>query len=438
MRIGLYGGMANNMYVFAKELALHGEDLCFIRDRKDFFPMSQPIWEDIPFSMNYDEIDQAKNWSWDQWRDFEKKMNWKEPEWLSDPLRSQVRRVSIQATRQGIINKYFLKWYVNEPHRRAVLHQMRACDALLVCGVEEAILANVSGKPFVVLPFGGDLMIASGLLKPPLRNIRTRIIHELLTSELIYAYSKAMFIGIHEPTGYCNDYFGAENFIKKQRVEFLAMPIPIRKRLGKEQRRKMLNQLLVDQGCNVTSTEFVGFVPSRIDYIWKGHDRLLQALNALHQEGNGRNLHLIFSGWGENYNKARQFVADFGLSANVTFLPCALSKPLLYQFYSSSDFVVDQFIVGMTGTSSLDAFSCGAPVIMWLNDRYERPWGAPPILQARTTDEITAMLLSISQGEIDLEVAGNRLQQYMDRMHNPKTVVRDLIAKFRERGAQRS
>ena len=47
MKIGLYGGMANNMYALAKGMAAEGADVCFIRDRSDRYPFSQPLWDDV-------------------------------------------------------------------------------------------------------------------------------------------------------------------------------------------------------------------------------------------------------------------------------------------------------------------------------------------------------------------------------------------------------
>ena len=41
MKIGLYGGVANNMYVFARAMAKQGLKVCFIRDRGDLYPISK-------------------------------------------------------------------------------------------------------------------------------------------------------------------------------------------------------------------------------------------------------------------------------------------------------------------------------------------------------------------------------------------------------------
>ena len=86
MKIGFYGGMANNMYVFAKAFHAAGVDVCFIRDRSDKYPFSQPVWEDQSFTMHYEEVPRASGWSWERWSQQERDVGWIPPTWMVDPL----------------------------------------------------------------------------------------------------------------------------------------------------------------------------------------------------------------------------------------------------------------------------------------------------------------------------------------------------------------
>lgn len=177
-------------------------------------------------------------------------------------------------------------------------------------------------------------------------------------------------------------------------------------------------------------SEYVGFVPSRVDFEWKGQDRLLHALARLNRQGAAANVHLIFSGWGTDLAAARDFVRAEGLDHHVSFLNCALSKPLLYDFFSSADFVVDQFVVGMTGTAALEAMSCGAPLMTWVNQRAERKWGFPPILQARTSEDIEAVLRELSAGRLEIDRVGAAGREWVGRLHDPEKVAREFLAIF--------
>jgi glycosyltransferase involved in cell wall biosynthesis len=239
-------------------------------------------------------------------------------------------------------------------------------------------------------------------------------------------------VGAHEPTALGADFYGAEHFFRKQKKYFLAIPMRRKERLGQEARRLRLGKLLRGLHIEPPSTSYVGFVPSRVDFQWKGQDRLLEGLRALRASGKAKNIHFIFAGWGSDFERARQRVLEWGISHQVTFLPCALSKPLLFDFASSADFVVDQFVVGMTGTSALEAMACASPVMMWVNDTVERPWGQPPVIQARTARDIERKLDDISAGRLDLERIGREQQEWVCRLHDPAKVTRGLQDRFAE------
>ncbi len=427
MKIGLYGGMANNMYVFAKALSARGADVMFIRDRSDRYPMSQPVWEDVPFQLTHAQLAEAHGWTWEHWAAMERELGWSAPHWIYDPLRDEGGPVEATPAKPAAFpHSRFLRRYVNAPHRAPVLRRMQSCDVLLVCGVEGSVLAQQSGRPYVIWPHGGDTMIAAGMFAPRFWHPRARFAYAMLRRQLLRAYDEALSLGSHEPTGIQADYLGAEGFVRRQRVDFVPIPIPVKMRQAPERRRDQLAAVLTRCGANVPSARYVGFVPSRVDYQWKGHDRLLRALARLEKEGRGANLHLVFAGWGHDYGTAKRFVDETGLAQRITLLDVALSKPLLNQMFLAADFVVDQFIMGLYGTAALEAMACGAPLVMWVNDAYERPWGAPPVLQARNDEEVTAVLRGIAMADIDLEQRGAALQAWMQRVHSGEEAARSL------------
>jgi len=431
MKIGIYCGLANNMYVFAHGLAEQACDICYIRDRSDRYPMSQPVWEDVAFSMGYSDVPRAASWEWSRWSEFEAGVKWMAPDWLYDPLAEPGGDVEARPqSKQGILDSLFLRYYLREPHRAPALRKMQSCDVLLVSGVEGAVLANASGQPYVIWPFGGDLMIAAGQFRPKLIPPWPRFVHNMLQRQLVMAYENALCVGAHEPTALVTDFYGTEHFLRKYKVERIAIPIATRRRADQATRREQIGVLLESVGIRTPSRRYLGFVPSRVDYEWKGQNRLLRAFARLIRQRKAPDIHLIFSGWGEDFENARNFVHEERIGEQVTFLDCALSKPLLYRFYLAADFIVDQFIVGMCGTSALEAMSCGAPVITWINSAVARPWGFPPVLQARTEEEIAAVLSDISEGRIDLEAAGARVQQWIARNYDPHTATCSLMAAF--------
>jgi len=431
MRIGFYCGLANNMYVFATSLAAEGVDVCFIRDRSDRYPMSQPVWEDIPFRLGYSDVLLAASWEWHRWTQLERDVGWKTPDWLADPLTvTDVNAALTPPGKQDFLDSSFLRLYVRERNRTPVLQMMKSCDALFVSGIEGSVLAYGSGVPYIIFPFGGDLMVAAGLFKPKLHHVRLRFVHAMVRRQLVAAYRHAACIASHEPTALATDFYGSELFLRQHKLARIPMPFAVRERGDPASRRQQMECLLEEMGIPAPSGRLLGFVPSRIDYEWKGQDRLLRALAGLVREGKASEIHLVFSGWGKDFEQARKFVQEKGLAKQCTFLDCALSKPLLYRFYLSADFVVDQFIVGMCGTSALEAMACAAPLVTWINSSVERSWGMPPVLQARTEDEIAVVLSDISEGRIDLDAAGTRVQEWMARNYHPRAATDSLLAAF--------
>ena len=434
MKIGIYGGMANNMYVFASAMARNGADVCFIRDRSDRYPFSQPVWQDLAFEMDYEEIPRANYWPWAKWDELERVKNWTPPNWLYDPLPDRdSARPATAPYAAWPHDAAFLNWYIGKEYRPAVLAKMMQCDALLVCGVEGSILANVARRRFIILPHGGDLMMAAGVLPaPPWFRLRSRLAEVMIRRHLVKAYGNAVAIGVHEPSSFSSDFYGAEHFFRRHPVYFLAVPMTQQDRLPAPERRRLLNEHLVRLGATPVLAKYAGFVPSRVDYEWKGQDRLLHALAALRERRAAHDVHLIFSGWGEDLQAARQLVAASGLRSNVTFLRAGLSKPLLFEFFRGADFVVDQFIVGQVGTAALEAMACGAPVMMWVNTAIERQWGQPPVIQARTAEDIEKALEEIGQGRLDLDRIGRKQQEWVCRLHDPASVTHRLQDKFAE------
>lgn len=431
MKIGFFGGVANNMYVFAKSFHEHGADVCFIRDRSDLYPFSQPIWEDLELTQKYVEVSKSALWTWDKWSELERSQGWRPPQWMCDPLQvseGEMRQSDRRYT--TVLDRLTADRYLKTLSRRATLSKMEECDVLMVCGVEGTILARLSGKPFIAWPHGGDLMLAAGMLMPPVRKLRQYLAYRVFSQHLRLAFREAICIGNHEPSGITTAFFGAEDYVRNLNVVYMPIPIPLRPRPPLLERRKQMTELLSQVGVNIGGQSLVGFVPSRVDYKWKGQDRLLKAAASIRDEMRQAGACLVFSGWGDDLVAAKQYARENQIEDVVFFMDVALSKPLLFKFYQAADFVVDQFTLGMYGTAALEAMASGCPLMIWLNQEYQRSWGAPPVMNVQTSEEIEVELRAILSGQRDLDVMGADLQRWMSRTHDPRRVVNDVMAVF--------
>ena len=428
MKIGLYGGLANNCYVFAKALNSSGLDIEFIRDRSDSYVFSQPVWEDTKFFMNYEAVEQSTSLTWSDWKSIENKNNWRPPSWLVDPVDSTTKKIKLKI--KSLPLSIIANRYISQvPHRQSVIARMRKCNVLIVCGIEASILAMLSERPFLIWPHGGDIRVAAGIGQKP-KNLRLKLSYELQRHLLLAAYEHAGLIGTHDAKGLAGSYGNIDKVLNGRKLAHIPIPSELHLRKNKESRRKSLKELFHQLGLNLPNTEYIGVVASRVDFNWKGHDLLLNALSELMHQKNKDNMHLIFSGWGRDYYLAKKFVIENKIEGMVTFLPFALSKPLLQQLFSAADFTVDQFrSMGTYGTAMVEALSAGAPTLMWIDTEafIKRGWQPPPVINAHSTEDITNKLFQIANGEICLEALSKESQHWISLVHSYNAVIPNLV-----------
>jgi len=430
MRIGFYGGIANNTYVAAKSCASLGHDVLFIRDIFDLYPFSQPVWEDLSFTLPYEKI-VLNNFTLSDWRLFEKEHNWIRPSWYIEPSdRFTLNNKDITLNLLSPLKAILLKLYIKkEPHRLHVIKLMKSCDTLFVCGIEAEILAWFSGVPYVIWPHGGDSRMAAGLTPPSTKNLHQLIRHFAQYFFLRKSFKDALWIGSHSPKG-GGGHIGKVPFCQ----EYLPIPLPsYTNRKSIKDRHKDLIDTCKKVGIVLPKANFYIFVPSRLDFFWKGTDRLLNAINRLGHKLDGK-IHFIFSGWGSNYQDAKMYVSP----KNSTFLPCAVSKPILFEFFNSVDIVIDQFILGCYGTAAAEAMSCATPVMMYIDNHSFNSlgWPAPPVLNAQTEDEIFLTLNELVEEKIDLNAISEQVSLWFSKTHDENVVIPKFIQDLNNRGIE--
>lgn len=416
MRVGFYGGVANNLYVFAKLARRGGWDVCFIRDRSDQFPFSQPSWEDVSCTMRSEEIQAASTWSWEQWTAWEHRQGWEPPDWIVDPLDRLGVRAGVRG-RGSRLDHALLKMVANRtPWWPPALEAMQACDVLVAGSVDGTLLALASGRPFVIFPHGGDMRWAAGVDTPHTRNPVKWLALRLYGRLLRQGFRAARCVGSHDPTQgtggvegrgrHRADRLGVRAFV------YVPYPLESAEPRPRDERRARLRDLLGEWGVSVPQAEVVALIPSRVDFHWKGQDAFFRALHRLPQSDV---LHVIATGWGADTDKARSLLSP----QQITLLPFALSKPLLYRLYGAVDLVVDQFRLAVYGTSASEAMSHGTPVLMWIDPVLfeEQGWEPPPVFNARTEDEIFDVLHGLVGGQIDLEARGRDAYEWSRRTH---------------------
>jgi glycosyltransferase involved in cell wall biosynthesis len=405
VRIGLIGGMANAMYCFARILRQQGYEAYYVEDEQDTFPMSQPLWEEVPLTLEprrfgEDPLDAH------EWRALAERSDWQPPGWVVPPDGTNAVPSRLLLARAVRWTRWRDRAEVIGYTRtlEPLSEQLRAYDRLVVCGVR-VVAALMSGKPYVFWPHGGDAHIV------PFQD--GTAFERSLASLTRAAIARADVAGTHDP------HIAA-------RLEELGRPAPV-----------PYLPFLVDTeryapGAPTTqiATEVLAraedrrifFLASRQDFHWKGTDRFARAFAA--SVRGGAPFYLVVTPWGADVEATRGIFADAGVLDSVHYLESAVSKPILRDLYRVSDLVVDQFTVTAFGAVMLEAMACGTPVLINLDlGAFRSRWAdfvPPPILRASSEEEIAAVLRAIADGDLDLEQLGRSARSWIQAHHGPE------------------
>ncbi len=422
-RIAFYGGMANNCYLVASHMHALGMDVVHIRDRLDQYAISQPIWEDQPLMLGHDELVATSNWPVERWDELAAQTGWQAPQWLVDPVGHHER---VEPDHKLVEDDAELKAYIPAPadHSREILAIMRSCDLVFVSNVYAIILAMLSGRPYVICPAGGEFMAASGLFHGE-GNVGITL--ELQRRLMIRGFKGAQAVltntSFWQHRSLTDGWRKLIQIFGRCKFRRVSLPFATTEQLRQTEKKKLLLQMTDRLGLAPITTEFCIFVPSRIDYKWKGQDRIAEAL--AHHPDRHR-FTLVIAGWGADYEHFRQAVEPH---ANIRVLNCVLSKPLLRDMYRANDLVIDQFTLGHIGSAAREAAAVGTPVMAWIDGFRWLPKRRPelPVLNARSVGDIAGWFSRVAAGDVDLAQKGRYAQDWVRQYSSPELMHAALI-----------
>jgi glycosyltransferase involved in cell wall biosynthesis len=351
--------------------------------------------------------------------------DWQKPDWIIEPLQltEEAEPIFLSEWQVSLAN------YTPAPadHYRRIIKVFRDCDLIFVSNVHAIILALLSDRPFVICPAGGEFLLATDQLSADGPVGETYRQQGILLREAF-----ALCSGILTNTAYLHhtSLTGSLAKLLKYFPPYLfrrvSLPFPVRPSLSVGVAREKLDGLLSELGAEPVRTRFAVFVPSRVDFVWKGHDRLMAAIDEAPQSDE---FTFIFSGWGADFLKLKEWALG---RSNIRIVHSALSKPLLYEFNAASDLVIDQFILGHIGTSAREAASVGTPVMAWIRTGNWLPWARPemPVLNANSVRDIIKWLTRIAAGDVDLRKEGQTAQNWIQAYASPlqmRKVLLDII-----------
>ena len=405
MRIGLVGGMANAMYCFTRVLRQQGYDAEYVEDEQDAFPMSQPLWEEVPLTLDWRRFG-PELLDVQGWQELAGRCGWQEPAWIVRPegrrAKIDVRRLVRAARWTGDRDLRRLYGYLRrlEP----VVERLRSYDRLIVCGVR-SIEAMMSGTPYVFWPHGGDVHIVPFRSDTPFDRAFARLTRA--------AISRAEVAGTHDPMIAA----ALQEMGRREPIPYLPFLVDDNRYSPGQPQSSLANGIVERAGGRR-----ILLLASRQDFFWKGTDRFARAF--ARTVAAGAPLYLAVSPWGADVEPTRAIFAEAGVLDSVHYLDSAVSKPLLRDLFQIADLVVDQFNVTAFGALMLEAMACGTPVLINLDlDAFRSRWPGyvpPPTLAASTEEEIAAVLRGIADDAVGLEELSRTGRSWIEEHHGPE------------------
>jgi len=415
VRIGLVGGMANNMYCLTRVLRHQGYNAEYVEDPQDTFLMSQPLWEEVALSLDGRAFgaDQAALRTSPQ---LAVNSGWRPPRWVIRPAeagrpRAGSRTRIILRRRQRRMRSRMAEALSLEPRAEEIaspvlVEQLASYDRVVACGTR-VIEALLSGAPYVFWPHGGDVHLLPFRHDTPIHDAFARMIQLSVT--------RASSAGTHDPTIAAR----LEELGRPAPIPYLPFPIDVDRYSPARPESAFVESIRARADGRP-----ILLLCSRQDFFWKGTDRFARAFAST--VGAGAPLYLVVSPWGDDMEATRRLFSDAGVLQAVQYLESTVSKPLLRDLYRIADVVVDQFSPAAAfGTTMLEAMGCGTPVLINLDfGLFLDRWPAfvpPPVLRASTEEEIADVLRAIADGSLDTGDLGRAGRAWIEEHHGPET-----------------
>ena len=369
LRVGIFGGLSNLGYSLGKILRKRGWDVELIHDPHESFAFSQPVWDDCEVVLDAEALrDYAANQEF--WAKKVIEVGWKRPEWVRH-VDARGREVAVRkpglalrAIRRAGMSLGAARFALAGLH---LLGPLSEYGFLVLLGIGP-VFGSLAGVPFAAIPYGSDitwLPFQSSVLAQLQRRAYARA-HRILIGDWRFADSLAKL---------------------NLSGRWTYFPLPV-------DPESCADSGTVERGIasklwpSLTKDKFVFFMPSAQEFQAKGTDKALRAFLKLSHERD--NVVLVTLSWGADNSRAKAIVGEAKREGNVVFLPYVVSRPLLRAFYRASNVVVDEFVCGSYGLSTLEAMVCEKAVIGHIDSNRFRPYmqRLPPNLEAQTENEI--------------------------------------------------
>jgi glycosyltransferase involved in cell wall biosynthesis len=315
------------------------------------------------------------------------------------------------------------RWLVGGGRERRFRQALAQADVVQTFG-EGVIWSAGCGAPDTVLSIGDDLDIL------PFRTDTVRI----------RAYAAVLRRAQRRCRAVCYTMPPQEESCRTlglDKARFLPCAIPIDTQrfrpLARSERAEVRTRL------GLPSDAWVVFQPSRQEWTCperpgsnhKGNDRFIRAFARLIKE-RGHNVWLLAVSKGRDVGMSQRLAAQLGIDDRIRWIP-QQNKAGLRECLGASDAVADQFTYGFYGISTLEAMAVGRPVLVYLEPKGLEAFGVapPPVVSARSEDEIYAALSRLADDPLNAETIGAAARDWMVQHHGWEPVVDRYLTLYR-------
>ncbi|NNL68042.1 MAG: hypothetical protein HKP30_17470 [Myxococcales bacterium] len=158
----------------------------------------------------------------------------------------------------------------------------------------------------------------------------------------------------------------------------------------------------------------------------KGNDILIRGFARL-VEDTGGDAGAIFVDWGQTVEESRALLRELGVDQHVRWIEPQPNRRMI-DYIHACDVVADQFHLGAFGSTMPKALLCEKPAMLYLDEERHR-WcfpELPPVLNARTPEEVHAGLLRLHRDPEAARALGKAGRDWYDRYHS-NAVIRDVL-----------
>ncbi|MAW33551.1 MAG: hypothetical protein CMK56_03985, partial [Proteobacteria bacterium] len=131
--------------------------------------------------------------------------------------------------------------------------------------------------------------------------------------------------------------------------------------------------------------------------------------------------------WGQKVNESKKLIEHLGIERNVKWIQ-PQSIFMMTKYFSISDIIIDQFILGAFGSITAKALFHGKPIMTYVDEKSLNGFfkTIPPVINVENSKQITSLLNKFYKNRKLLEDIGYLGKKWYEKNHSNKVILEKL------------